>query len=125
MEIKYGHGVQEPRELQGISILEAVFSPNYKMCDINFLEYPPMLHYCGFYEATVAWLQSVLVVMRVTNVVILFVFVVVSPLYNPLQEDTIGLVTSFRQDDEQHVCSIYIYTDPFLWRQVYQMEGKK
>ena len=63
--------------------------------------------------------------MLVTNFVIFFLFVVVSPLYNPLQEDTTGLVTSFRHDDEQHVCSIYIYTDPFLWRQVYQMEGKK
>lgn len=35
-------------------------------------------------------------------------------------------VNSFHQynTDQQHVCSIYIYTDPFLWRQVYKMEGK-
>ena len=43
---------------------------------------------------------------------------------NPFQDKYgSGLVTSFRDDDEQHVCSIYIYTDPFLWRQVHKIEG--
>ena len=48
------------------------------------------------------------------------VTLILLPLLNPLEN---SLVTSFHQD-EQHVCSIYIYTDPFLWRQVYKMEGK-
>ena len=26
---------------------------------------------------------------------------------------------------EQNFCSIFIYTDPFLWKQVLQIEGKK
>ena len=40
-------------------------------------------------------------------------------------EDEDDLVTSFRQfrQNEQHVCSLYIYADPFLWRQVYLLEG--
>ena len=34
-------------------------------------------------------------------------------------------VTSFQNpENEKHVCTLYIYTDPFLWRQVYKMEGK-
>ena len=37
------------------------------------------------------------------------------------------LKTSFsenhHQKDEEHVCSLYIYSDPFLWRQVYLLEG--
>ena len=40
-------------------------------------------------------------------------------------EDEDDLMTSFRQfrQNEQHVCSLYIYADPFLWRQVYLLEG--
>ena len=36
------------------------------------------------------------------------------------------LKTSFSENhgkDEKHVCSLYIYSDPFLWRQVYLLEG--
>lgn len=35
-------------------------------------------------------------------------------------------MTSFRKfgrDNETHVCTMFIYTDPFLWRQVYKLEG--
>ena len=61
--------------------------------------------------------------LSITKLVTVILLVLASPFLNPLSEDFSGLVTSFHQD-EQHVCSIYIYTDPFLWRQVYKMEGK-
>ena len=61
--------------------------------------------------------------LSITKLVTVILLVLASPSLNPLNEDFSGLVTSFHQD-EQHVCSIYIYTDPFLWRQVYKMEGK-
>lgn len=28
----------------------------------------------------------------------------------------------FQKKDEPHVCSVYIYTDPFLWRQMYKLQ---
>ena len=28
-------------------------------------------------------------------------------------------------EEEKHVCSIYIYTDPYLWSHIYFLEGKK
>ena len=31
----------------------------------------------------------------------------------------------FHKKDEPHVCSVYIYTDPFLWRQMYKLQGNK
>ena len=28
-------------------------------------------------------------------------------------------------EEKKHVCSLYIYTDPYLWRHIYFLEGKK
>ena len=49
---------------------------------------------------------------------------------NPFQSEN-NMVTSFSNakprfnKDEPHVCSVYIYTDPFLWRQMYKLQGNK
>ena len=51
---------------------------------------------------------------------------------NPFQSEN-NMVTSFLNaakpprlnKHEPHVCSVYIYTDPFLWRQMYKLQGNK
>ena len=60
---------------------------------------------------------------------VIFVFVgflvmVTSPLERSSASEAATSFRQFRPDDDMHVCSIYIYTDPFLWRQVYKMEGR-
>ena len=41
------------------------------------------------------------------------------------QTEENDLKTSKHGEEKKHVCSIYIYTDPFLWRHIYFLEGKK
>ena len=60
--------------------------------------------------------------------VVLTIVILAISLVNPLDRRTNkNPGSSFKQfhGEEEHVCSIYIYTDPFLWKQVYKMEGKE
>jgi hypothetical protein len=52
-------------------------------------------------------------------IIVLLMLIMMASMANPSDP-----VWSFRQfDNDKHVCSLYIYTDPFLWRQVYKLEG--
>ena len=49
---------------------------------------------------------------------------------NPFQSEEmvtpfLSVKPKFHKKDEPHVCSVYIYTDPFLWRQMYKLQGNK
>ena len=52
------------------------------------------------------------------------------PNANPFQSEEmvtpfLSAKPKFHKKDEPHVCSVYIYTDPFLWRQMYKLQGNK